>query len=535
MDSDVQKVKDRLNITDVIGQYVQLRRAGRTYIGRCPFHKERTPSFHVSPERGTFKCFGCGEGGDVFTFIEKIDGVDFKTALKQLAEKAGVTLDQSSYAPKDPGVKEYEERLREVCESATQFFELELRRRKDVSDYLHTRGLLEATATHWRLGYAPASWDTLSLHLQKLGYSAEEIVDAGFAVKSEKRPGRIFDRFRGRIMFPIFDIAGRPIAVSGRYFEQVPGMKETGEPAKYVNSPETAVFKKSRTLYGLDRARVAIRRADCILLVEGQFDLLMAHQTGLPFAVALSGTALTPEHLSLLGRLSKRLVLALDADQAGIRAGLKSAQLAINGGFEVKVPTFGAGQDPADVAKENPELLKAAIRTSRSAIEFFLDALRPNARDERAYATLVQQQILPLIAAMQSVVDQEHFAALVANRLGVSQAAVMTEVHKKPVSAAPSSDTHVKESQSTLTPVQKKAGMLMARFGPDSDIGRKLREILGENRFGELWQGLEPRAEELRFLFDQEVGESEESLIAEEILQGVAPALKYERSKMKFV
>ncbi len=312
-------------------------------------------------------------------------------------------------------------------------------------------------------------------------------------------------------------------------------MKETSEPAKYVNSPETAVFKKSRTLYGLDRARGAIRRADCILLVEGQFDLLMAHQTGLPFAVALSGTALTPEHLSLLGRLSKRLVLALDADQAGIRAGLKSAQLAINGGFEVKVPTFGAGQDPADVAKQNPELLKAAIRTSRSAIEFFLDVLRPGARDERAYATLVQQQILPLIAAMQSVVDQEHFAGIVANRLGVSQAAVMTEVHKKPVNAAPSSETHVNETQSTLTPVQKKAGMLMARFGPDSDIGKRLREILGENRFGELWQDLEPRAEELRFLFDQEVGESEENMIAEEILQGVAPALKYERSKMKFV
>src|SRR5690606_29192649 len=154
----------------------------------------------------------------------------------------------------------------------------------------------------WRLGYAPAAWDTLCVHLQKLGFSQDDIVDAGFAVRSQRRPGQIFDRFRGRIMFPIFDPGGEPIAVSGRFYERVAGQKDDSEPAKYVNSPETAIFKKSRTLYGLDRARGAIRRADCILLVEGQFDLLMAHQSGLPFAVALSGTALTPEHLTLLSR-----------------------------------------------------------------------------------------------------------------------------------------------------------------------------------------------------------------------------------------
>ncbi|MDE2071522.1 MAG: DNA primase, partial [Patescibacteria group bacterium] len=206
MDSDVQKIKDRINIVDVVGQYIQLRRAGRNYTARCPFHKERTPSFMVSPERGTYMCFGCGEKGDIFSFIQKMDGVDFPTVLKQLAEKAGIKLERR--AGKAPETKEKEERLREVCEAAAIFFEAELQKRKDVQDYLHTRGLKPETSLSWRIGYAPASWDQLSLHLKSVGFSNEEIVDAGFAVKSEKKQGDIFDRFRGRIMFPIFDVAG---------------------------------------------------------------------------------------------------------------------------------------------------------------------------------------------------------------------------------------------------------------------------------------------------------------------------------------
>ncbi|HVU80240.1 MAG TPA: DNA primase, partial [Candidatus Paceibacterota bacterium] len=284
MDSQVQQIKDRLNIVDIVGQYVTLKRAGRTYMARCPFHKEKTPSFHVSPERGTYKCFGCGEGGDIFTFVEKMEGIDFAMALKQLADKAGIKLERQ--APPNPEKKEHDERLREVCEEAARFFESELQKRPDVQEYLHTRGVQKETTAAWRLGYAPASWDSLVKHLLGRGFSKTEIVDAGFAVESQKRPGEAFDRFRGRIMFPIFDASGQPIAVSGRFFEKVPGQKDDTEPAKYVNSPETALFKKSKTLYGYDRAKTAIRKADCILLVEGQFDLILSHQSGLPFAVA---------------------------------------------------------------------------------------------------------------------------------------------------------------------------------------------------------------------------------------------------------
>src|SRR6185437_4942573 len=338
-DSQVQEIKEQLPINEVVGQYVQLRRAGRNFVGRCPFHKERTPSFHVSPERNSYMCFGCGEKGDIFTFVEKIDGIDFVTALKQLAEKAGVELKQRSYAGQAQvaETKNKEEKLLEVCEEATKFFESELAERREITEYLHTRGVKDETITEWRLGYAPASWEDLSKYLAGKGYSKETIADAGLAAKSDRKPGEIYDRFRGRIMFPLFDASGKVIAFSGRFFEKVAGSREEGDPAKYVNSPETLLFKKSKVLYGFDRARAAIRKTDCILLVEGQFDLILAHQSGLPFTVASSGTAITPEHLSLLGRLSKRLVLALDGDAAGIRAGLKSAAMALQMGFDVKI------------------------------------------------------------------------------------------------------------------------------------------------------------------------------------------------------
>lgn len=537
MDPVVQQIKDRINIVDVVGQYVQLRRAGRSYTARCPFHKERTPSFHVSPERGTYMCFGCGEKGDVFTFIEKMDGVDFKTALKQMADKAGVTLDNRQFKQTTPQEKEHEERLRDVCEAAVKYFEEQLRSRSDVQEYIRTRGVSGDTAAAWRLGYAPAAWDELAKHLKSVGFSNDEIVEAGFGIRSEKRPGEVFDRFRGRIIFPLFDAGGEPIAVSGRFFEAVPGAKQE-EPAKYVNSPETALFRKSRVLYGLDRARAAIRKADCVLLVEGQFDVVLSHQSGLPFAVALSGTALTPEHLTLLGRLSKRLVLALDADEAGVRSGLKSALMALAAGFDVKVPTFPQGKDPADLARENPELLKAAVRTSKTAVEFFLDALRPGARDERGYKKIVEQSVLPLVAAIESRIEQEHFVRLVAQRLGVSDMAVRAEVEraaKAPATGereegpgAGSSPLHQKGAEWALSALEKKAGMLMASWPEGED---KLKHLLGA-QFEDIKERVTPLCEELRHHFDREVHEDTTAeTVAEDMFAQLADMVH--RAKMK--
>ena len=524
-DSDVEKIKDRLSIVEVVGQYVQLKRVGRNFSARCPFHSERTPSFNVSPERGTYMCFGCGEKGDIFSFVEKIEGVDFRVALEQLAQKAGVVLEHKFSRDVISGNKEKErvEKLKEVCGAATSFFESVLVGRKDIQDYLRTRGVEAETSKHWRLGYAPARWDELCRHLVSTGFAKEDIVDAGLAVKSDKRPTEIFDRFRGRIMFPLFDAGGSVIAFSGRFFEKVPGQTMDGEPAKYVNSPETLLFKKSKVLYGLNFAKAAIRKADCILLVEGQFDVVMSHQSGLPFTVAISGTALTQEHLSLLGRLSKRMVLALDADTAGVRAGLKSAVMALSAGFDVKVPTFLEGKDPADLARENPELLKAAVRTSKTAIEFFLDVTRLHAKDERVYKKLVELQVLPLLAVVPSKIEQEHFVRIVANKLGVSEAAVRAEVAKRP-SLLAYEDAELESSsytQEVLPALQKLAGMLVYHFGTSSPVVEQLRHIVGAEKL-EVWEkSLEPHAEVLRFAFDAEVGQGEPESVARDILEHV--------------
>ena len=481
-------------------------------------------------------CFGCGERGDIFSFVQKMEGTDFPTVLRQLAERAGVTLRQGLTLPqKDKGK---EERLKQGTEEATKFFEARLAERKDVQEYLHTRGVKQETILNWRLGYASAKWEELSVHLVLKGFSKDEVVEAGFAVRSEKKPGEIFDRFRGRIIFPIFDNAGQPIAISGRFFEKVPGAKDGSEPAKYVNSPETALFKKSKTLYGLDRARGSIRKADCILLVEGQFDLILAHQSGLPFTVALSGTALTPEHLSLLGRLSKRLVLALDADSAGVRSGLRSALMALRASFEVKVPTFPPGQDPADVAKQNPELLKAAVRTSKTAVEFFLDALRPGTRDERAYQRLVEAHVLPLISAMESKIEQSHFIRIVALRLRMPEEVVRAEVNRHPVLIElDSSEVKLEETgERSLTPLEKKIGMLMFYFPLGSGPRRQLVEVVGEQKVEELEQVLIPQAEALRFRFEAELGEhTSEETVADDMLRDISAAVEKERFKMKFL
>jgi len=523
MDSPVQQIKDKLSINEIVGGYVQLQRVGRNFRAKCPFHKERTASFYVSPERGTYICFGCGEKGDVFSFVQRIEGIDFGVALKQLAEKAGVKLEKR-FVPKQEN-KDKAERLYLVCEEAVKFFEATLKKRKDVRDYLQARGVKEETALLWRLGYAPAAWEELTHHLIQAGFTKEEVVDAGFGVKSEKKQGEIFDRFRGRIIFPLFDPASQVIAVSGRFFEKVPGARpaEGGEPAKYVNSPETALFKKSKTLYGFDRAKNFIRKADCILLVEGQLDLILAHQSGLPYTVALSGTALTPEHLSLLSRLSKRLVLALDGDAAGLRAGLKSAHMAIVAGFDVKIPAFPLGKDPADLAKENPELLKAAIRTSKTAVEFFLDALRPTARDERAYKKSIEVQVLPLIAAMGSKIEQEHFMHIVAGHLGVSEGAIRQEVAKvRATPAAPSGGegAPAKEVAVPLSQIERTAGMLLFYFEKDEGVQKRLAELLGKERAGKLTEELAPHAEMLRFKFESEVGEyTDEATVAGDMLK----------------
>ncbi|HVB19873.1 MAG TPA: DNA primase, partial [Candidatus Paceibacterota bacterium] len=322
----VAEIKDRLSIVEIVHPYVKLVRAGRSLRGLCPFHKEKTPSFHVSPERGTWHCFGCGLGGDGFSFIEKIEGVDFKGALKILAEKAGVTIEYSGGTNREDASKK--ERLHALMSRASEWYAGKYAS-SPAEKYAKKRGLADETILTWRLGYAPDAWRALLEALTAEGFAVGELLAAGLIKEADGKPGTYYDRFRNRLMFPIRDLAGRVVAFTGRALAE-------DDLAKYLNSPETDLYRKSEILFGMDAAKDAVRTRGFAMLVEGQMDVLHAHQAGFQNAVALSGTALTERHLGLIKRYGENLMLVLDADQAGFSATARSAALALRAGLRVK-------------------------------------------------------------------------------------------------------------------------------------------------------------------------------------------------------
>ncbi len=417
----VQQVKDRLSISDVVSHYVKLERAGSTLRARCPFHAEKTPSFFVSPERGTFHCFGCNEGGDIFTFTEKIEGLDFKGALKVLAEKAGVPLVFEKQEKKDE-----RDRLYEIMEVATIFYISRLSR--EARQYLEARGVTSETIQEFRLGYAGGAWSELSDFLRDKKYTEVEIVEAGLAKKNER--GSLLDKFRNRIMFPIADPAGRVVAFSGRLFlppDSGATTKKDGEfePPKYLNSPETPLFHKSRTLYGFDKAKVAMRKVSCAVLVEGQMDLVMSHQVGWSNTVAVSGTAFTDDHARLLKRMTDNLVLALDADQAGIKAAARAARAALSVGLNVKVARLPQGLDPADLLlQQGQDAWREAIRDAKDIITFLLDVLEESSPQKDRFRRSVETAVLPFLSEVQSPIALAQYIKEIAQRLDVRQEAV---------------------------------------------------------------------------------------------------------------
>ena len=427
----VQQVKDRLSIQDVVSQYVKLDRAGSTLRARCPFHAEKSPSFFVSPERGTYHCFGCNVGGDIFTFVEQIEGLDFKGALKVLAEKAGVPLVYEKQEHKDE-----RDRLFELLETATIFYTSHLS--EPAKEYLQKRGVTEATIKEFRVGEAGNGWSDLCDYLKQKparggsasgGYSDKEIVDAGLAKKNER--GNLTDKFRNRIMFPIADSAGRIVAFSGRIF----GENASPEAPKYLNSPETPLFHKSRILYGFDRAKVAMRKVSCAVLVEGQMDLLMSHQAGWANAVAVSGTAFTEDHAKLIRRMTDNLVLALDADQAGIKAAGRAARAALANGLNVKVAQLPKDLDPADLILQNPEFWRVAIREAKDIITFLLDVLQEHSPQPDRFRRMVEAVVLPFLSDVQSPIARAQYIREIAKRLEVPDAAIEQALKKVPTTA----------------------------------------------------------------------------------------------------
>ncbi|TSC67637.1 MAG: DNA primase [Parcubacteria group bacterium Gr01-1014_72] len=407
--SPVEQIKERLPIAELVGSYVKLERAGLNFKARCPFHAERTPSFFVSPERGSYYCFGCGAKGDIFSFVEAFEGVDFLGALRLLAARSGVILRREN-----SGERDARERLYNALLLSAAFFQEGLLRQESARAYLSRRALTEKTVSEWQVGYAPDAWRSLYEYLRGKGVRDDEMLRAGVVKRSES--GRLYDTFRKRITFPIFDSVGRVVAFSGRIFPEEEGV------AKYLNSPETELFSKSKVLYGFDRAKFSIRERGVAVLVEGQMDLLHAHQAGTTNAVAASGTALTREQLSLLKRLTDMLILAYDGDAAGFKATRRSFILAALGeGFLVRVASLPAGEDPAELIMKDRGRWEEALLNAGHIIDVQIKTLIPDAKAKGSHALskTVREEILPLVKALPSVIDRTEFVKRIAAAAGV--------------------------------------------------------------------------------------------------------------------
>ncbi|MFY9398482.1 MAG: DNA primase, partial [Desulfomonilia bacterium] len=357
--ADVEKIKGSTDIVSVVSGYVALKKRGRTFVGLCPFHAEKTPSFHVNPARQTYKCFGCGKGGDVFNFLMEIKGLSFAESLKELADQAGITLEDR----RDPRKSE-KKRIYDINRMALEFFRRMLRSPagEGAMAYLRKRGLSEETIDAFELGFAPEGWDSLLKELRSRGVGAEAAARCGLL--AERSSGGHYDRFRGRVIFPIRDISSEVIAFGGRILGE-------GEP-KYLNSPETAVFTKRKVLYNLHRVRGAIRSSG-VAVVEGYMDVVSLSNAGFPAAVATLGTALTEDHVQLLSRFTDRVSLVFDGDAAGRNATLRAVEPFLGSEIIPKAVLLPQGKDPDDIARSDPGLWSRLLEEAPSLWDFIFD------------------------------------------------------------------------------------------------------------------------------------------------------------------
>lgn len=394
---------------DVISGYIKLQKSGANYKARCPFHNEKTASFYISPERQIWHCFGCGLGGDMFGFIKQIEGVEFPEALKMLASRAGIEL-----AYTDPRLRDQKTKLLELQEVAAKFFEKQLWHSdvgKKALTYLRDRGLEDETIHDFRLGYAPDFGNPLKEFLMSLKHDNATLVASGLVGKNDR--GELYDRFRARIMFPVFDLNSQIVGFSGRIFEEGLERPPREALAKYINTPQTFIYDKSRVLYGLNKAKSDLRKKDRCLVVEGNIDVIMSHQAGATNAVATSGTALTDGHLKIIKRFTENLDLCFDADSAGQIATDRGVDLALTNGFNVGIVAIGEKdiKDPADYVKRyGPKWVEYARQSSMPFMEFYLKSVAKLFDVSTAIGKkLASQKILPLVKTIANKIEQSHW------------------------------------------------------------------------------------------------------------------------------
>ncbi|MCH7585153.1 MAG: DNA primase [Acidobacteria bacterium] len=408
---DIERVRDSTDLVELVGEVTKVRRSGRSVMAVCPFHQEKTPSMSVDPARGLYHCFGCGKGGDLFQFIQETQGLDFSDAVELLARRSGITLHR------DPDVAKRRDRrqvLVDATDKAVEFYGERLKSGRDAGSarsYLRSRGYESDVVEQFKIGFSPEGGDALVGHLKRAKVGEEVAVTAGLAIRA--RSGRVFDRFRGRVMFPIFDVRGDAVGFGARLLD--------GEGPKYLNSPETPIYHKSRLLYGLNWAKSDIVRQGTAVVVEGYTDVIALHLAGKPLAVATCGTALGDEHLDLLRRFTERVVLMFDSDEAGAGASVRGFERSVPGDLDLRVARLPEGKDPADVvAAGDVAVLAEAIEESVPLLQFRIvrelerfDLTEPEARGRavRAAAEFVRKH--------PDSVTRHEYAVFVARRTGV--------------------------------------------------------------------------------------------------------------------
>lgn len=424
-DGTTEEIKARLNIVELIGTYVRLEKSGQHWKACCPFHQERSPSFMVNEEKAMWHCFGCGKGGDAFAFVMEMEGLDFREALAMLAEKAGVELPK--YRTDQKEEKGNKERLFELLELSAKFYEKQLfgPGKKVILPYLKERGLTEESIARFRLGYAPDGWRYIFEFLQDRGFRVDEIEQAGLILKKEGGSGH-YDRFRDRIMFPIFDIFGHVLGYSARV---APGGDESQ--AKYINTPETTVYHKSRALYGFFHAKQAMKQSGKTVIVEGNMDVIAMHQAGIENTVAVSGTALTPEQLTLMKRYGSEVCLFFDMDGAGQKAARKSAELALEKELQVSVIALPYGKDAAEIGKESGEKLKAAVESAVPALRYFLEqSVQKNGKETPQGKRKIVEEYTTLLTAVANPIERAQAIKELAREIEMDEKLINSMVNK---------------------------------------------------------------------------------------------------------
>lgn len=453
--SDVEEIKSRLNIVDIVGKRVALKKAGRNFKGLCPFHNEKTPSFIVSPDRQTFHCFGCAKGGDIFTFVMEYDHVDFSEAVEELASQAGVTLTRIMADTPQGKIKD---KILEVNHLASEYYHYILTKHalgEHARQYLKNRDISEKSVKTFTLGYSPNSWDGLLRFLKKKGYEEELLESAGLVIRRQRVSAAVhqgwYDRFRGRVMFTLKDHRGHVIGFAGRVLE--PDEKE----AKYINTPETPVYIKGNALYGLDVTKVAIQKENEAVVMEGELDVISSFQAGIGNVVAIKGSALTEGHVHLIRRFAEGVTFALDSDLAGDAAARRGIEIADKAGLDLKVVILPLGKDPDEAARESPALLKKAVKDAIPVYDyFFSSSLKRNDPATAFGKKKISVELLPVFAKIDNTIVQGHYVKKLAKLLETSEETLMDAMRKMTKSSGFSGgveerpDTGVKTRQDKL-------------------------------------------------------------------------------------